>query len=159
MSGGDAENMSLWELQSRTPRRRLYELAGIRDVPWLYRSIELYLLLSAGGWALTVWLPALRAHGAESIVFWNSLVCAVAVLVRYPELTRSKPTNIIPAALIPAVLYLTFTYVIARHAALTVDRGLYVLVFVALYWRRAEREILRLAYDRRQSTPSGARTA
>ena len=57
------------------------------------------------------------------------------------------------------MLYLTFTYVIARHVALTVDRGLYVLVFVALYWRRAEREILRLAYDRRQCTPSGARTA
>jgi hypothetical protein len=143
------KDMPIWEFQRRTPRRRLYALAGIPDVPWLYRSIEIYLLLSAMAWALSIWLPTLRDHGAEAIVFWNSLVCVAAVLLRYPELTRRKPTNIIPAALIPLLLYVLFTYVIAPRSGLRLDRGLFVLVFVALYWRRAEREILRLAYARR----------
>ena len=143
------KDISLWEFQRRTPRRRLYELAGIPDVPWLYRSIEIYLLLSAGAWALSAWLPALRDHGVETIVFWNSLACVAAVLLRYPELTRRKPTNIIPAALVPLLLYVLFSYVIAPRAGLRLDRGLFMLVFVALYWRRAEREVLGLAYARR----------
>jgi hypothetical protein len=140
-------DLSYQDFLTQVSTPQLYTLAGITSRPRLFRALDLYGLLSGLLWLLGVWIPALQQPPYIQLVFWNGIACAGSMLWRYAAITRRKPTRLITVVLIPGVLYLIFRHLAAESIAPALEQSFFVLLFVALYWKRMETEVRVLAYQ------------